>query len=97
MPTDNYALSIVRSGIREAHIMNDIVEISKEFFREALLFLKLPEDQWPEIVEETRFDPEHKMTPPYVDYDNRKFVIHVPFVEAFVRQMNQLPKEVGRI
>lgn len=73
----------MRSGIREAHIMNDIVEISKEFFREALLFLKLPEDQWPEIVEETRFDPEHKMTPPYVDYDNRKFIIHVPFVAAF--------------
>lgn len=59
--------------------MKDVVEIMREFFCEALRFLKLPVDQWPEIVEEFRFDPEHKITPPYVDYGNRKFVIHVPF------------------
>ncbi|GEM_PF-2203827 len=59
--------------------MNDVVEIIREFFCEALRFLKLPIEQWPEIVEELRFDQKHKMTPPNVDYRNRKFVIHVPF------------------
>lgn len=60
--------------------MNEVIEVMTGFFREALKFLEVPEKDWPEVVVETRFDEEHKLTPPYLDYANSKFIIHAPFV-----------------